>query len=89
MIRTPAEEANKYVMDWHQLWEIVSAPDNVPIVALLFLVPFYIWYGVPAGFCQRRLIAKLEADPAAAKTPIARRSPTSRSGSARFIPGRI
>ena len=30
-------------MDWHQLWEITSAPDNVPIVALIgsgtFLLP--------------------------------------------------
>jgi len=33
-------------MDWHQLWEIVSAPDNVPIVAMIFLVPFYTWYGL-------------------------------------------
>jgi hypothetical protein len=23
-------------MDWHQLWTIASAPDNVPIVAMLF-----------------------------------------------------
>ena len=30
--------------DWHQLWEIISQPDNVPIVALLFLIPFYVWY---------------------------------------------
>ena len=30
-----------------------SAPDNVPIVVLLFLVPFYIWYGVAAGARQR------------------------------------
>ena len=22
-------------MNWHQIWEIASAPDNVPIVALL------------------------------------------------------
>ena len=30
--------------NWHQLWEIMSAPDNVPIVGLLFLIPFYVWY---------------------------------------------
>ena len=29
--------------NWHQLWEIASSPDNVPIVGLLFLIPFYIW----------------------------------------------
>jgi len=27
------------VEDWHQLWVISSAPDNIPIVAMLFLVP--------------------------------------------------
>jgi len=31
------------VQDWHQIWKIVSAPDNVPIVAMLFLVPFFTW----------------------------------------------
>ena len=34
------------VQDWHQIWKIVSAPDNVPIVAMLFLVPFFTWLGV-------------------------------------------
>jgi Ca2+/Na+ antiporter len=55
-------------MDWHQLWEIVSAPDNVPIVALLFLVPFYTWYGFRQARANDRLIEQLEADPQLAKT---------------------
>jgi hypothetical protein len=55
-------------MDWHQLWEIVSAPDNVPIVALIFLVPFYAWYGLRQAVANDRLIAQLEADPQLAKT---------------------
>jgi hypothetical protein len=55
-------------MDWHQLWTIVSAPDNVPIVALLFLVPFYAWYGLRQARTNDRLIAQLEADPQLAKT---------------------
>ena len=54
--------------NWHQLWEIVSAPDNVPIVALLFLIPFYMWYSFRQAFANDELIEKLEADPAAAKT---------------------
>ncbi|MFQ5777534.1 MAG: cytochrome C [Terriglobia bacterium] len=55
-------------MDWHQLWEITSAPDNIPIAALLFLVPFYTWLGVRQALANDRLIARLEADPQLAKT---------------------
>ncbi|OFV98560.1 MAG: cytochrome C [Acidobacteria bacterium RIFCSPLOWO2_12_FULL_54_10] len=55
-------------MDWHQIWTIASAPDNVPIVALLFLVPFYLWYGMRQALANDRLIAQLESDPAMAKT---------------------
>lgn len=55
-------------MDWHQLWQIVSAPDNVPIVGLLFLVPFYTWYGLRQSLANDRLIVQLESDPQMAKT---------------------
>jgi Cytochrome b(C-terminal)/b6/petD len=55
-------------MNWHQIWEIVSAPDNVPIVALLFFIPFYTWYAFRQARRNDRLIAKLETDPALAKT---------------------
>ena len=55
-------------MDWHQLWEIVSLPDNVPIVALLVIVPFYTWYGLRQAFANDRLIAQLEVNPEMAKT---------------------
>jgi len=55
-------------MDWHQLWQIVSTPDNVPITALLFLVPFYTWYGLRQARANDALIAQLEGDPALAKT---------------------
>ncbi len=55
-------------MDWRQLWQIVSAPDNVPITALLFLIPFYAWYGLRQSFENDRLIEKLERDPELAKT---------------------
>ena len=54
-------------MDWHQLWLIVSAPDNIPIVAMIFLVPFFCWYGLRQALATDRLIAQLEADPKAAK----------------------
>src|SRR5580698_4605829 len=62
-------------MDLHQLWTIVSTPDNVPIVLLLFVVPFYTWYGMRQAFANDRLIAQLEADPAMAKTHHRRTQP--------------
>ncbi|MEX2264935.1 MAG: cytochrome C [Bryobacteraceae bacterium] len=55
-------------MDLHQLWTIISTPDNVPIVMLLFVVPFYSWYALRQAFANDRLIEQLEADPAMAKT---------------------
>src|SRR5438874_4843265 len=55
-------------MDLHQLWTIVSLPDNVPIVLLLFVVPFYTWYGLRQAHANDRLIAQLEVDPVMAKT---------------------
>ena len=61
--------------DWHQLWEIASAPDNVPIVALLFLVPFYVWYAFRQARANDDLIEKLEADPASAKTAYRKTQP--------------
>ncbi len=61
--------------DWHQLWQIASAPDNVPIVALLFLVPFYTWYAFRQALENDRLIALLGSDPAAAKTQYRKTEP--------------
>ncbi len=61
--------------DWHQLWEIISAPDNVPIVALLFLVPFYTWYAFRQGAANDQLIAQLAGDPQAAKTKYRKTQP--------------
>jgi len=56
------------VHDWHQLWIISSAPDNIPIVAMLFLVPFFTWMGVRQAVANDRLIDELEADPKTAKS---------------------
>src|SRR3982750_4494038 len=56
------------VQDWHQLWIIASAPDNVPIVAMLFLVPIFTWMGIRQARANDRLIEQLEADPKLAKT---------------------
>jgi len=56
------------VQDWHQLWTISSAPDNIPIVAMLFLVPFFTWMGIRQAVANDRLIGELESDPKLAKT---------------------
>ncbi len=55
-------------MDWAQLWAIVSQPDNIPIVALAILVPFYAWLGLHQARATDRLIGQLEASPELAKT---------------------
>ncbi|HVG32539.1 MAG TPA: hypothetical protein VM911_05640 [Pyrinomonadaceae bacterium] len=57
-----------WVQDWHQIWTITSAPDNVPIVAMLFLVPFFTWYGIKQARDNDRLINNLESDQQLAKT---------------------
>ncbi len=61
--------------NWHQLWEVISTPDNVPIVGLLFLVPFYVWYAFHQAHQNDELIAKLESDPTLAKTAYRKAEP--------------
>ena len=55
-------------MDWKQLWEISSAPDNVPIVALIPLLIFYCFLAWKQARANDELIEKLEEDPKLAKT---------------------
>jgi len=55
-------------MDWRQLWEICSAPDNVPIVALIPLLAFYCYLAWKQAKANDDLIAELETNPAMAKT---------------------
>ncbi len=55
-------------MDWVQIWEIVSQPDNIPIVGLAVIVPFYVWYGLRQAGATDRLMAQLESHPEWAKT---------------------
>src|SRR3954471_20923557 len=56
------------VQDWHQLWKVSSAPDNIPIVGMLFLVPFFTWLGIKQSRANDQLIVALESDPKLAKT---------------------
>lgn len=62
-------------MDWVQLWQIASAPDNVPILIMLVLVGFYTVFSFRQAFANDRLIAELEADPVMAKTHHRKRFP--------------
>ncbi len=55
-------------MDWRQLWEICSAPDNVPIVGLIPLLAFYIYLAWKQAHANDLLITQLEGDAALAKT---------------------
>ena len=55
-------------MDWRQLWEICSAPDNVPIVGLIPLLIFYIYLAWKQAKANDELIGELETSPAMAKT---------------------
>ncbi len=55
-------------MDWRQIWEIMSAPDNVPIVALFPLLVFYIALAWKQAKANDDLVDELEKDPALAKT---------------------
>ena len=47
-----------FVQDWHQLWIISSSPDNIPIVAMLFLVPIFTWMGVRQARANDKLIVE-------------------------------
>jgi hypothetical protein len=56
------------VEDWHQLWKVASAADNIPIVAMLFLVPFFTWLGIKQALANDKLIVDLEGDKNLAKS---------------------
>jgi hypothetical protein len=55
-------------MDWRQLWEILSAPDNVPIIALIPLLAFYLFLAWRQAHANDLLIERLEGDAVLAKT---------------------
>ncbi len=55
-------------MDWRQLWDIASTPDNVPIVGLIPLLVFYIYLAWKQAKANDELIGELETNPAMAKT---------------------
>ena len=50
------------VQDWHQLWIVSSAPDNIPIVGMLVLVLFFTWLGFKQALRNDRLEEQGRAD---------------------------
>jgi len=62
-------------MDRAQLWEILSEPDNVPILGLLGAVCFFLWYGIRQARANDALVSRLEADPQLAATHHRRTQP--------------
>lgn len=62
-------------MDWKQLGHILSAPDNIPIIAIAFLIPFYCWLAFRQARANDRLITQLEADLQLAKTAYRKTQP--------------
>ena len=48
--------------DWHNILEIVTKPDNIPIVAMLILVIFFTWLGLREAFKHDKLIEEGKED---------------------------
>src|SRR5205807_2423333 len=67
-LRLPSEGGEEIAMDWKQLWEILSAPDNIPIIAMIPLLAFYIYLAWKQASANDTLIAQLETNPPLAKT---------------------
>lgn len=47
---------------WHNFLEIVTKPDNIPIVAMLILVVFFTWLGLREGLKNDKLIEEGKED---------------------------
>jgi hypothetical protein len=58
-----------------QFLEIVTLPDNVPILLMLALTGFYTWYAMRQALANDRVITELEANPELAKTHHRKRYP--------------
>ena len=43
---------------WQNIWEIVSKPDNIPIVFMLVLVVYFTWLSFTEGRKNDRLIGE-------------------------------
>jgi hypothetical protein len=47
---------------WQNILEIVTKPDNIPIVGMLILVLFFTWLGLREAFKHDKLIEEGKED---------------------------
>ncbi|OGP18809.1 MAG: hypothetical protein A2038_06580 [Deltaproteobacteria bacterium GWA2_57_13] len=47
---------------WHNFLEILTKPDNIPIVGMLLLILFFTWIGLRQAFKNDRLIEEGKKD---------------------------
>ncbi len=47
---------------WQNILEIITKPDNIPIVGMLILVLFFTWLGLREAFKHDKLIDEGKAD---------------------------
>ena len=47
---------------WQNILEIVTKPDNIPIVGMLILVIFFTWLGLREAFKHDKLIEEGKDD---------------------------
>jgi len=47
---------------WHNFLEIVTKPDNIPIVAMLILVIFFTWLGLKQALKNDKLVDEGKED---------------------------
>lgn len=47
---------------WENILEIITKPDNIPIVGMLILVIFFTWLGLREAFKHDKLIEEGKED---------------------------
>jgi hypothetical protein len=47
---------------WHNFLEILTKPDNIPIVGMLLLVLFFTWLGLKQAIKNDRIMEKGDKD---------------------------
>lgn len=47
---------------WENILEIITKPDNIPIVGMLILVIFFTWLGLREAFKHDKLTEEGKAD---------------------------